>query len=166
MSFSEVSNILWKERQLLELLLFKLEEEQLVLASGRGRWLTHATHEVEMVLEQVRVAELNRSIAVDELAGELGLESNPSLRMLSQASPDPWTGIFDEHRKAFAGVAQEIQNTATSNKDLLAQGYAATRDALTWLAETAGTDEPGDYSPTGHANLRDSGRTGLLNRTL
>ena len=39
MSLSEVSNILWRERQLLELLVFKLEEEQFVLASGRTRWL-------------------------------------------------------------------------------------------------------------------------------
>ena len=41
MGLSDVSNILWRERQLLELLLFKLEEEQLVLASGRARWLSH-----------------------------------------------------------------------------------------------------------------------------
>ena len=39
MSLSEVSNILWRERRLLELLVFKLEEEHLVLASGRTRWL-------------------------------------------------------------------------------------------------------------------------------
>ena len=39
MALSDVSNILWRERQLLELLVFKLEEEQLVLAAGRSRWL-------------------------------------------------------------------------------------------------------------------------------
>ena len=43
MSLSEISNILWRERRLLELLAFKLEEEHLVLASGRTRWLSHAT---------------------------------------------------------------------------------------------------------------------------
>ena len=37
MALSDVSNILWRERQLLELLVFKLEEEQLVLAAGRTR---------------------------------------------------------------------------------------------------------------------------------
>ena len=42
MALSDVSNILWRERQLLELLVFKLEEEQLVLAAGRTRWLAHA----------------------------------------------------------------------------------------------------------------------------
>ena len=50
MALSDVSNILWRERQLLELLVFKLEEEQLVLAAGRARWLAHASREVESVL--------------------------------------------------------------------------------------------------------------------
>ena len=48
MALADFCRILWRERELLELLLFKLEEEQLVLASGRGRWLAHATHEVEV----------------------------------------------------------------------------------------------------------------------
>ena len=50
MGLSEVSNILWRERQLLELLLFKLEEEQLLLVNGRTRWLSHAAKEIEDVL--------------------------------------------------------------------------------------------------------------------
>src|SRR5947208_14865166 len=83
MGLSEVSNILWRERQLLELLLFKLEEEQLVLASGRSRWLSHATREVEMVLAEIKQAELARSIEVDAAAAELGLEASPSLRGLA-----------------------------------------------------------------------------------
>jgi len=53
MGLSEVSSILWRERQLLELLLFKLEEEQLLLAAGRTRWLPHATREVDRVLAQL-----------------------------------------------------------------------------------------------------------------
>ncbi|HEY0397456.1 MAG TPA: flagellar protein FlgN, partial [Acidimicrobiia bacterium] len=54
MGLREVSAILWRERHLLELLLFKLDEEQLVLAAGRTRWLPRATREVEMVLEEIR----------------------------------------------------------------------------------------------------------------
>ena len=64
MALSDVSNILWRERQLLELLVFKLEEEQLVLAAGRTRWLAHATREVENVLGEIRRVELERAIAV------------------------------------------------------------------------------------------------------
>src|SRR6476646_5015881 len=64
MSLSEVSNILWRERRLLDLLVFKLEEERFVLESGRMRWLTHATREVEKVLEEINRIELERAMAV------------------------------------------------------------------------------------------------------
>ena len=45
MGLQEVSTTLWQERNLLELLLFKLEEEQLLLAAGRTRWLARATRD-------------------------------------------------------------------------------------------------------------------------
>ena len=62
---ADLSSILWREREMLELLLFKLEEEQLILASGRGRWLAHATREVEMVLDQIRRTEVVRAAEVE-----------------------------------------------------------------------------------------------------
>src|SRR3954452_4532815 len=108
MGLAEVSNILWQERQLMELLLFKLEEEQLVLASGRTRWLNHATREVEMVLEEIKRAELARAVEVDAVAGQLGLLAGPSLRELSEAAPAPWGGLLDQHRKAFLTLTQEV----------------------------------------------------------
>ena len=51
MSVNELSAVLWRERELLELLTFKLEEEQLLLAAGRSRWVSHASREVEQVLD-------------------------------------------------------------------------------------------------------------------
>ena len=50
MGANELSALLWRERELLELLTFKLEEEQLLLTAGRTRWIEHATREVEQVL--------------------------------------------------------------------------------------------------------------------
>src|SRR5262249_25028695 len=73
MDLSEVSNILWRERQLLDLLVFKLEEEQLVLAAGRARWLAHATREVESVLGEIKRIELERSVLVSAVAREYGM---------------------------------------------------------------------------------------------
>lgn len=58
MGLAQVSNLLHRERQLLESLLFKLEEEQLLLAGRKSRWLAMASREVEAVLEAVRVAGL------------------------------------------------------------------------------------------------------------
>ena len=80
MGLAGVSSTLWHERELLELLLFKLEEEQLVLAA-RPHPLAAARHpEVEMVLERDPRAELLRAVEVDAAAAELGCRPGPSLR--------------------------------------------------------------------------------------
>src|SRR5919107_4550897 len=89
-SLTELSSVLWRTRELMELLLFKLEEEQLLLAAGRARWLAHATREVEMVLEELKTVELSRAVASDAAAVELGLGPNASLRALADAAPPPW----------------------------------------------------------------------------
>ena len=49
----KLSQILWLERELLDNLLFRLEEEQMVLASGRTRWLVKAARDVENVLARI-----------------------------------------------------------------------------------------------------------------
>ena len=46
----KLSLVLWRERELLEELHYRLEVEQLVLASGRSRWLAHATRDVDALL--------------------------------------------------------------------------------------------------------------------
>ena len=101
MALTELSSTLWHERELLELLLFKLEEEQLLLAAGRSRWLGNATREVEMVLEELRRAELTRAIEVGTVAGALGLPEDASLRDLAEHAPVPWDDILRQHRTAF-----------------------------------------------------------------
>jgi sulfate adenylyltransferase subunit 1 (EFTu-like GTPase family) len=135
MALSEVSNILWRERQLLELLVFKLEEEQLVLAAGRSRWLAHSTREVETVLEEIKRVEVERAIAVTASAIELGLTGTPSLRELAEVAPTPWDHIFGEHRRGLLTLAQEIDNVTKANRDLLQRGHQATREALASMGE-------------------------------
>ena len=135
MSLSEVSNILWRERQLLELLVFKLEEEQLVLASGRTRWLSHATREVETILNEIKRVELERAMALAGSMVELGLSDAPSLRELAAIAPTPWDGIFAEHRRALLTLAQEIDAITKSNRELLQRGHQAAREALVAIGE-------------------------------
>lgn len=135
MSLSEVSNILWRERQLLELLVFKLEEEQLVLAAGRNRWLPHATREVETVLGEIKRIELERAVTLAGIANEMDLSDSPSLRELASLAPPPWDGIFAEHRRALLALAQEIDSVAKANRDLLQRGQLATREALHAIGE-------------------------------
>src|SRR5512144_1453988 len=104
MALNDVSNILWRERQLLELLVFKLEEEQLVLAAGRSRWLAFATREVENVLGEIKRVELDRAVQVADAARALGLAGTPTLRELAALTAPPWDGIFAEHRRALLAL--------------------------------------------------------------
>ena len=161
MSLNDVSNILWRERQLLELLIFKLEEEQLLLAAGRTRWISHATREVESILEAVRTTELARAVEVEGVAAELELESNASLRQLAAAAPEPWGTLFEEHRQAFLALTDEIVQIAGSNRELLARGYQSAREVL----KSFGQEQNDVYTPSGTVKGRSHGAV-LLNEAL
>jgi hypothetical protein len=147
-ALNDVSTLLWRERQLLELLVFKLEEEQLLLTAAKVRWVNHASREVEIVLEQLRSAELLRAIKVEAAASQLGLGSYPGLRSLSQASPEPWSSIFAKHRQAFLELTQEVRDLSERNRHLLAKGRDAAREALSWLTGN-GAPPPQAYSASG-----------------
>jgi FlgN protein len=130
MGLREVSAIFWRERHLLELLLFKLDQEQLVLAAGRTRWLPRATREVEMVLEEIRQTELERAVEVSRVALDLVLPAGASLRQLAEAAPPPWQGMLLEHRQAFLSLTDEITVLVQTNRELLVRGQKAVRDVL------------------------------------
>jgi hypothetical protein len=162
MSLTELSSVLWRERELLELLLFKLEEEQLLLAAGKSRWLVHATREVEMVLDEIRRAELSRSIEVSGVAESLGLDPAASLRDLAENAPSPWGDILREHRNAFLAASQEIEALARSNKELLSAGYRSAREALLSIG---GEREVQTYNHDGQSVARQRGPR-LLNEAI
>src|SRR5882724_5632056 len=82
MSLRALSDLLWEERDLLERLLFRLEEEELVLASGRRRWLRWASEEVETAAGWVRDAEIRRCDQSAGAAGELGLDRDATLAQI------------------------------------------------------------------------------------
>jgi hypothetical protein len=146
MSMEDLSSVLWRERELLETLLFKLEVEQLVLATGRTRWLAPAAREIEEVLDAVRETELVRAVHADAVATELGLEPNPSLQQIADASEEPWSSIWLDHRETFTSVAAEITEMAENNRELLTSGYQAAKATLMSLSEA-----PSTYSADGSA---------------
>ncbi|MGZ4480337.1 MAG: flagellar export chaperone FlgN [Nocardioidaceae bacterium] len=135
----DLSSILWRERELLDTLLFKLEVEQLVLAGGRTRWLAVAAREIETVLEQIRDVEVLRAVTVDAVAEQLGLDPNASLQQIADASDEPWRGIWLDHREAFTTVAFQITEMSESNRALLTAGYKAAQATLLSLSEGPGT---------------------------
>lgn len=160
MGAAEVSSVLWRERELLDMLQFKLEEEQALLATGRNRWLARATNEVEVVLEELRKAELVRAVQTEHLARELGLGPGASLRALAVSVPEPWGQILMDHRKAFLAATAEIQGLAQSNRDILSSGYKSLCDTLVSFDSV-----PDTYTAAG-TTAHGSGRARLLDGAM
>ena len=156
----DLSLILWRERELLENLLYKLEVEKLVLASGDTRWLATAAREVEAVLETLRETELLRAVAADEAARAVGMAANPSLRALADSSAEPWRSILMDHRDAFLRYTNEIVDLAAINRELLTAGQRAAREALLGLSEHAD-----GYAPNGAAVVEER-RARLLEQSI
>ena len=151
----ELSTLLWRERELLEMLLFKLEEEQLVLTSGRTRWLGHATREVEAVLEEIRGVEIGRAMEADEAARTLGLDPGAGLAEIAAHAPAPWDDLLRAHRDAFASLTAEISALADGNRELLAVSHRAAQETLLSLQDTVQTyDGHGQHTTVEAAHAR------------
>lgn len=156
-----LSQILWRERELLETLAYKLEVERMVLASGKTRWLVNVTREIEEVLEDLRATEVMRATAADEAAEALGLTPNPSLGALADAAPDPWSGILRDHRDSMIALAREIAETSEDAKGLITAGYRSARETLLAI----GGATTASYTPSGDAVLTPAA-TRLVDRSL
>jgi len=152
MGFAEVSTMLWRERDALQLLLFKLVEEQLIVSSGRTRWLSQANEEIEFALQQLRGTEVLRSAETDALAEELGLAVPVTLAQLEAAADEPWATLYGEHRRALLDLIAEVEQVTGENRTLLAAGARAVRETLLSVSQTVQT-----YDSRGTAAASDSG---------
>jgi hypothetical protein len=139
MGFSEVSTLLWRERDALQLLLFKLVEEQLIVSAGQTRWLAQANDEVEAALDQLRGTEVLRAAEVDAIADELGLSVAPTLAELEVLASEPWATLFAEHRHALLQLVAEVEGTTGHNRVLLAAGARSVRQTLLSVTDTVQT---------------------------
>ncbi|MCC9206009.1 flagellar protein FlgN [Arthrobacter sp. zg-Y769] len=140
MGTQKLSALLWEERELLELLVFKLEEEQLLLTSGKTKWLTHATREVEQVLERLRGADLGRAVAVAGLAVEWGTSEDATLReLVAAAPPGPWTEIFNAHLQAMTELTVKIRELRDINEQFLRTAARSAQETLAGLSPDANT---------------------------
>lgn len=158
MGANEVSAILWRERELLELLMFKLEEEQLLLTSGKTRWLQHATREVEQVLERLRSSSLTRAVEVSSLAEEWGASTEATLRELAAHAPEgPWREIFGGHLQAMSELTSQIKQLKDVNEQFLRAALRSTQETLAGITPDAGTYDAAGMSDSasGTAQLFD-----------
>lgn len=157
MSFTDLSAQLWRERELLDTLTFRLEVEQLLLTAGRTRRLPQATAEVEQVVEQLATAGLERTVIVADLAGQWGLPLDLTLRELADAAPDgAWQDILVSHLTAMVEQTAVIRSLRDANEQFLRAAARATEETMATLGPTARTyDASGSAAPSSLSRLLD-----------
>ncbi len=148
MDFQHLSTLLWREQELLDLLLFKAEEKQYLILSGKTRWLARIAHEIEVVLDQLRTLEVERAAATEAIAGRLGLDANPSLRQLADSAPAPWNDLYAKHHEALLALVSEVRGLSEANRELIETGLSVIDDAL---RSTRTTATAGTYTQSGRA---------------
>jgi len=119
---SEFCGVLWREREIVERVLFRVVGQQLVLKSGQLRWLVAANTEIELAINDLRVIEVIRCAEADRLGDHLNVSPGATLAELAQAAPEPWASILAEHRDALRDLAAEIELTVSTNRALLVAG--------------------------------------------
>ncbi len=130
MAVGELAAVLWQERELLEDLLFSLDQQHRVVAAGDTRWLARADAAVAGAVRAVRTHEIFRAIEVETLVSQLGLACTASLREIAEVVDEPWTTVLTEHREALRELAAEVDEATERNRDLLLAGERATRERL------------------------------------
>lgn len=163
MSPQELSNLLWRERELLSHLLYKLKVEQMLLNAGETRFLPKATAESEEVLMATREASLARDVAAQSVATMYGLPEDAGLRDIAMAAPadTPWPEIFTKHLAAITNLVNEIRQVRDSNASIVAHATRSTQETLANL----GVREVTTYDATGAATAEPA-RSRLFDTTL
>ena len=165
MSLPDLAAVLWRQRDLLERLVYRLECEQLLLAAGRTRFLALATAEVEDLLGQLRVLELQRAGAADRVAAEVGMDAGAGLEQLASAVQPPWTGVLLEHREALLALVGELAALAETNRSLMAAGMKAVESAIAGMGARTGTASVG-YDAKGRSDLISGAGPLVVDRAL
>lgn len=163
MGADNLSALLCRERELLELLVLKLGEEQLMLTGGRFRWLRHAVREVEDVLVQLQTTGVERADAVSAVAVEWGLGEGGALGQLAGVAPnDACRGVLQAHLTAVTALTAQIADLHDKNLTYLG---AATRSTMERLATAVSAEQAaGPVGPGVPADIHANGSTYLFDR--
>lgn len=133
MGLDQLSICLWEEQAALEELAFRLEQQLLVLMSGRHQWLTRTTTEVTGALDRLGEIEKQRAELARSASEDLGVTGEITLKALADAS-DPQRGkALVEHRQKLRNALGVVHDLAGKTRGILARNVAATTDALAFM---------------------------------
>lgn len=147
MSANELSALLWREREFLELLEFKLETQQLMLTTGKSRWVQRCADEIASVSAKLRQLNLARDLSIVSLAEEWGVDENASLRQIVEGARETvWVDIFNAHLVALVDLLERIKVLRDANELLLRAASRSAQETLAVLDRSVST-----YDSRGHA---------------
>lgn len=106
----ELTDVLDRERRLLEMVLFKLVEARHLLAADEARFLPWASAELERAVERVREATLLRAVVAQRVATAHGLAADAPLPMLLAQADEPYAAILAEQHDALHALTGEIRD--------------------------------------------------------
>jgi hypothetical protein len=129
-AFAALAHTLWRQQRLLELLLCRVEVQQLVLAAGRAHWIERAAADIDEAGEALGEEELVRSVQLAVLGNRLGIGSQPSLSELADAAPEPWGEIFHDHYRTFLDLVTKVRHTAKANHELAQRSLRTMNEVL------------------------------------
>lgn len=152
-ALSGLSAGLWRIQELLELLTYKLEVQNVLIETGRSRWMGRSTREIELVLTQMREAELMRAVEAGPVCEALGLSPDTPLSEIALAAPAPWNQVLDEHRASLTAATSELSLLSRSNSDMLEASYQAVQETLERFNHTS---EGATYTAKGARESRRS----------
>jgi len=141
MGASELSALLWQERELLDLLEYRLEVQRALLTVGESRWAQRAADDIEAATGQLRRLNLARDIEVQATAEAWGIPAeSPSLRdIIAAAPPDgPWSEIFTAHLRAMLASVERIGASRDENGRMLREALRHTQESLAGTGHRAG----------------------------
>jgi len=142
-----LSACLWEERAAIEQLAFRLEQENLVLVSGRQRLLPQSTTELTAATTAVDEIERRRVDLVRSFGEELHLGPDATLESIADVIDGPCADALRGHRLALRSLVGVVADLVERNRELIARGLAATTDALALV----GAAPPGAYDASGTA---------------
>lgn len=112
--FTTLSSTLWRLREVLDQLLFKVFQTQLVVGSGEVKWLARTTRELDAALQETRHVEVLRAVETVALADRIGVPPELTAAQLVRLADAPWDTIFEEHRDALVALTGDVTRAAAA----------------------------------------------------
>ncbi len=156
---AELSRLLWKQRELIDVLKYRLEVQELVLAAGRDHRLQAALDEVEVAMDEIRRSERSRDGVVRQCAALLGLSDKASLGDIRQRVDASWADVLGEHQSALLVLVADTERLAGANRERSLRGA---NEARAVLDAVTGSSTATGYGPS----VRGQSRPALLDRRV